>query len=200
MRTLFVLILSLFLVRPLAAEDKVVAQDAIMLARKVPEKLLKFIRRAPQAFLVEATDIIATYGAAGGLGPDGIEWMITSDRARLRARASERIVRADLDNDGAVTRDEASRLIAVTSEGARGRAETAWRQADADGNGTVSAAEIKIYADGQALRGLTDEEAVALRGYMALDRNGDGRLTVDEVTAAVEVLGDVDLKLVKKEI
>ncbi|MCX8507676.1 MAG: hypothetical protein ORN49_02150, partial [Rhodobacteraceae bacterium] len=153
--------------------------------------------RAPDAFVTEMTDEIASYGDASGLGPDGIERMIASDRARARARAAERIMQADLDNDGTVVRAELDNLIAISPEGTRGRLETAWRLADADGNGAVSSPEVRAYADRQALKGLTEDQAAVLRAYLVMDGNGDGVLTVDEGIAAVKALGALDMAATK---
>lgn len=194
MRAVLSLILSLLLPLPLAALEKGGTPDAAaVMAAHMPEKLLKHIHRAPDAFVIEVTGEIATYGDAAGLEPDGIERMIASDRARARARAVEGLMRADLDNDGSVARAELDNLIAISAEGARGRVETAWRMADADDNGAASGAEVRAYADHQALKSLSEEQAAALRAYMAMDGNGDGHLTVDEAIAAVKVLGADDL-------
>ena len=196
MRGLFFLILSLAAALPLAAEERAVP-DAAMMAERLPEKLLKYIRRAPESFIVEVTDEIASYGGELGLGPAGIERMIASDRARVRARSVERVMQADLDNDGVVTRVELANLVSISPEGARGRVETAWRQTDADGDGKASAREVKAYADRQALRGLGEDRAAALRAYMVMDANGNNFLTVDEAIAAVTALGVLDLKAAK---
>ncbi len=198
MHAVLLLVLSLVIALPLAAQEQAVAPDtAAELAARLPKKLLKYIRRAPEAFIVEVTDEIATYGGVAGLGPEGIERIIASDRARARSRAVEGLMRADLDNDGAVARAELDNLIAISPEGARGRVETAWRQADADGNGLASGAEVKTYADRRALKALSDEQAEALRTYTAMDGNGDGHLTVEEVIAAVKLLGTVNLTVSK---
>jgi hypothetical protein len=175
-----------------------VTPDAAVLARQLPERLLAYIHRAPDRFVTSTADVIASYGGANGLGPDGIERLIASDRARLRARAVERILRADLDNDGSVSRPEMDNLIAISAEGARGRAETDWRAADADQNGTASPAEIKRFAEARALSGMSDEDATGYRAYMMMDANGDGLLTLDEVTAAVDALGRIKTEAVKK--
>ena len=121
MRGLFFLILSLAAALPLAAEERAVP-DAAMMAERLPEKLLKYIRRAPESFIVEVTDEIASYGGELGLGPAGIERMIASDRARVRARSVERVMQADLDNDGVVTRVELANLVSISPRrGARAR-------------------------------------------------------------------------------
>lgn len=196
MRGLFFLILSLVGSLPLAAEERA-DPDAAMMAERLPEKLLKYIHRSPERFIVEVTDEIASYGGDLGLGPAGIERMIASDRARVRARSVERVMEADLDNDGTVTRGELANLVSISPEGARGRVETAWRQTDADGDGNASAREVKAYADRQALRGLSEDQAEALRAYMVMDANGNNFLTVDEAIAAVTALGMLDLKAAK---
>ncbi len=196
MRGLLFLILSLVAALPLAAEERA-APDAAEMAARLPEKLLKYIRRAPESFIVEVTDEIASYGGDLGLGPTGIERMIASDRARVRARSVERIMQADLDNDGAVTRVELANLVAISPEGARGRVETAWRQTDADRSGKASGTEFKAYADRQAMKGLSEDQAAALRAYLVLDANGNNFLTVDEAIAAVTALGMLDLKAAK---
>src|SRR5438045_1789536 len=55
--------------------------------------------------------------------------------------------------------------------------EMVWQLLDGDGDGAVSAAE---YTAIYTWRGLDPQQAAA--NFQRLDRNGDGRLTVDEIT------------------
>ncbi|MFZ1660636.1 MAG: hypothetical protein WAT77_01660 [Paracoccaceae bacterium] len=171
---------------------------ALNLVKSLPADLLQLINRSPGSFEVRVSDMIASFGAAKGLQPAGIEQVILTDRARVRAREVSRFVRADLDGDGVVTRAEIDALIAMSSQGARGRLDVNWRRADADQDGQVQAAELASFASDMAAEKVSDAVINRYRALMALDLSGDGFLTVDEVNNAVEMVQSVDPALLPK--
>lgn len=176
------------------------APDPVDLARALPGDLLKTLRRGSSVFVGDMADLIASYGSERGVDAEGIAWMIAADRARSRERAVAQFLRADLDADDQVTRHEMDRAMALSSEGMRGDLDLAFRAADADGDGQVTAAERSAYAADRAMDRMSDEDAVFWQGVMLLDLDGDGFVVIEEVAGAIVLLQDVDLKLVKQDI
>lgn len=151
--------------------------------------LQKAMQRNPERFASRVIDLIAGFGGADGLRPDGIEEHIALERAGARASALRRFLAMDLDADGAVARAElAVSQRAANAEG-RGRLEREFLGADVDGNGRVDAAEQAAQGRVAGLRAMGEEEADLLRGLMALDADGNGALTAAEVERAVAGLG-----------
>jgi hypothetical protein len=153
------------------------------LAQEVTLELL--VGKDPDRFLSRMTDLIAGFGGPQGLTAAGIEEHIALERAAARASALRRFLAMDLDADGAVDRAELAVSQRAASASSRGRLERLFIAADADGDGQVAPVEIAAQGSDAGLRALEEDEAEALRGLMALDRNGDSALTPDEVAAAV---------------
>lgn len=147
------------------------------------------IDKDPDRFLSRMTDLIAGFGGPHGLTAAGIEEHIALERAAARASELRRFLAMDLDADGAVDRADLAVSQRAASASARGRLERLFIAADTDGDGRVSPVEIVAKGRDAGLRALGEDEAEALRGLMALDRDGNSALTPDEVAAAV-VLAD----------
>jgi len=193
-------LVAMVLAGPVGAQPAQTAAEAraLALAQGLPADLLQMINRSPGSFEVRVSDMIASFGAAKGLQPAGIEQVILTDRARVRAREVSRFVRADLDGDGVVTRSEIDALIAMSSQGARGRLDVNWRRADADQDGQVQPAELARFANDMAAEKVSDTVVNRYRALMGLDLSGDGFLTVDEVNNAVDMVQSVDPTLLPK--
>ena len=176
------------------------AADPMDLARALPQDLLKTLRRGSTIFVEDMAELIASYGSDRGVDAEGIAWMIAADRARARERAMARFLRADLNADDQVSRQEMDQAITLSSEGVRGDLDLAFRAADADGDALVTATERRAYAVDQAMDRMSDEDAVFWQGVMLLDLDGDGFVVIEEVAGAIVLLQDVDLKLVKQDI
>ncbi len=179
------------------AAETVVPQptmDAVTLANSLPEPVLKRLRRYPASFIAASADAILTYGTKAGLDAAAI------DRAKVRAREVERLLRADLDNDAVVFKAEFDVLVGVTSAGSKGRLALAWRQADVDHNDMVDAAELNAYAQATALAEVSEVDADGWRALLLFDLDASGFVEIDEVIATVAALQTVDLTLVRKEI
>lgn len=157
------------------------------LAQEVTVDLL--VGTDPDRFLSRMTDLIAGFGGPQGLTAAGIEEHIVLERAAARASEVRRFLAMDLDADGTVNRAELAVSQRAASASARGRLERLFIAADADGDGQVSPAEIAAKGRDAGLRALGEDEAEALRGLTALDRDGNRALTPDEVAAAL-VLAD----------
>lgn len=193
-------LVAMALAGPVGAQPAQTAAEAraLALAQSLPADLLQMINRSPGSFEVRVSDMISSFGAAKGLQAADIEQVILTDRARVRAREVSRFVRADLDGDGAVTRPEIDALIAMSSQGARGRLDVNWRRADTDQDGQVQPTELATFAKDMAAEKVSDAVVNRYRAMMALDLSGDGFLTVDEVHDAVAMLQSVDPALLPK--
>lgn len=181
------------------------AVDAAQLADSLPAATVRRIRRAPARFIEIAADEISTYGtagygAAGAIDAAGIDLMIAADRARIRAAEAERILRADLDGDSAVSMAERQAVIAILPEGQKGRLELAWRVADSDKSGVVDLAEVMIYAQGVAATNIDEDDVARAQEILRFDFDGDGAVAIDEVIAGVAALRNLNLSRVKEDI
>ncbi len=175
------------------------APDMAEIAELLPEALRDRIRLSPTGFIEDTAKMILAYGGKDGLDAQGIEWKIAADRARARALAEERFLGADLNGDDQVSRDEMNRHLSLTYGEARGGLELDFRLADSDADGSVSAAERHMLARQVAMTKLPDSKAQTLQATLLLDLDGNGSLTLDELTAAVEALGKLDLKTTRKK-
>ena len=185
------------------AADTVVPQptlDAVTLANRLPEPVLKRLRRYPASFIAASAEVILTYGTKAGLDAAAIDRFVAIDRAKVRAREVERLSRADLDNDSVVFKAEFDVLVSVTPAGSKGRLELGWRQADVDHDDKVDAAEMNAFAQSVALSEVSEADADGWRALLLFDLDASGFVEIDEVIATVAALQKVDLTLVHKEI
>ncbi|GHC62248.1 hypothetical protein [Neogemmobacter tilapiae] len=156
----------------------------------LPEKMLKRMREAPEAFVADAADLILGYGQGGAITPEGIAEAITVERAAARAQAYRRLMEADLDGDGAASGEEMAVLIRAEGAEGRGRLALGYAAADGDGNGVLEPGEMQAQAQAAGDKAVSAAKEAALMALMGLDMNGDGGLTLAEVQAAVELAGD----------
>ncbi len=154
-------------------------------ARAEEDALAEAMARNPDRFEAQAIDLIAGFGGPEGLRPEGIETHIALERAGARASAMRRFMSMDLDADGSVDRKELAVSQHAASASGRGRMERQFAAADADGNAVVDAGEMAATGAAAALAALGEEEAGILRALLRLDADGDGALSVAEVSAAV---------------
>jgi hypothetical protein len=180
------MILMLGMGTALAQEAAPVEMSAIMQA--MPEKALKKLRAAPEAFLEDAAVLIYGFGAKGGIDAAGIDGFIAAERARFRAREIARYLAADLNNDGEIGRVEMAVLADATAAAKRGRLQRGYDRADADANGVLTIAELRTYAQGEAMGQMTDADAEVLRGLLLFDADGNGTVAMEEVAAGVSSL------------
>jgi len=169
-------------VLPFTAQDF----DVSDLVQTLPDKTLKTLRERPEQFIETATELILGYGGAVGIGPEGIENAIRVERAYVRSREMRRLLLADLDNDGRVSRDEVAVLIPTESVGRRARLLLAHRAADENHDGVVVWSELRAFADVSAMATLTREHAAVMRALMGLDHDGDGLVAIDEIILTVQ--------------
>lgn len=153
------------------------------------EAVLKTVKSDPAPFLELAADLIHGFGGAKGIDRAGVDRFIALERAAARAGALRRLIVADLDFDGAVTREELGVLAAAASAKARGRLWALLERADDDDDGTVSAAETLVFGRAEAMRSFDAKDEAVVRAVLTFDANADGFVTLQEVDAAVSAMG-----------
>jgi EF hand len=184
------LILMSGLVSAEAQEAKVPGQDMAGLMQSLPEKTLKKLRGAPEAFMEDAAGLIYGFGASGGIDLVGIDAFVAAERARIRAAVMERYLAADLDNDGDVTRDEVAVLANAAAAGKRGKLRLGHDLADGNKDGVLSLDELRSHAQEQAMKDMSVDDAEGLRGFLMFDLDGDGVVAMEEVAAGVTAMVD----------
>lgn len=109
-------------------------------------------------------------------------------QAELRLKAVAKLLRNDLDGDGAISGEEMARVRAVMSGSERSEFESEVIEIDADGDGALSAEEIAARAQAAATEQRERLAGVSLRGtsFMILDADGDDVVTVEDIRATIE--------------
>ena len=160
------------------------------LMQSLPEKTLKRLRGAPDAFLQDAAGLIYGFGVDGGIDLAGVDAFVAAERARVRAATIERYLAADLNNDGDVSSDEVAVLAHAAAAGKRGVLLLGHDLSDANKDGVMAAAELRSFAQAAALKAMSDAEVDALRGFLVFDLNADGIVAMQEVAAGVTAMLD----------
>lgn len=173
MRWIFAIILS---VLPMLAH----AQD-------LPATLAAKIERSPEKFLDDLVVIITGYGKDGAIDLVGLQNLVAMERAQARATGFWRLQDADLDGDGAIAGGEMRHKAAASDARARGRLILYFGKADANADGRVSADELQAYANAVALESYSEDRAAQLYAVMAFDNNRDGRVTLPEAKAGIDL-------------
>lgn len=128
-----------------------------------------------------AADVIRGHGGPDGLDAGGIRNYVALTRAEARALAVTGFIRADLDNDGAVTEDEAQVYQDSLSARARARFGRQLELADLDGDLFLSGDEIAAAGVAAGLKVLDGEDEASLHGLLTLDSDGNGAVDLDEL-------------------
>ena len=162
------------------------AQDLTVpdLTTQEQQRLLK----APATFLEAAASATHWFGDPRGLNAQGVQDFVAAMRAGRRADVMALLLRADLSDDGIISRDEVMRLAPGLSAAARGKLIARAGLADADGDGAVSGGEVQAYARSEALRLVPDRQVQDLNLILRLDRDGDAWVTYDEVVQGLKAL------------
>lgn len=183
--------ICLFLLTALAgpafAEPKVVGGTAA-LAERLPPPVMTRLREAPERFEEETAGLIFAYGHGGAITTEGIDTAIAHSRAKARARAVADLMASDLDADGVLSGLEVAVAGQALAPRARGLLWTRHGRADADGDGAVDPAELAAYAETRAQATMGPAEAARLHDLMLFDLDADGRVTLDEVSLAMQAL------------
>lgn len=174
------------IVLPLSAQAQSV--DVTAALARLPPDLAEKVAARPDRWRAVALEAIHGHGQDGAVTQADLDRALAIDRAFFRARALQPLLEADLDNDAAVTRDEAAARAGTLGLAGRVRLMRLQAEADADGDGTASAAELRDAAEAAALSGGEGGEAALRASLLALDLDGDGRLSVTEVETIAAAL------------
>jgi hypothetical protein len=175
-------ILVLLLVLPLAARSG-------PLPEPLPEPLQAAVARDPQGWLRQMTDLVRGYGDAAGVDAAGIARFVAVERAAARARVLGWLAEADFDFDGRVSPQEAAAYATTLSVRGRTAFGALLAGADADGDGLLTADEGAGAALRAADRRMGPGRQAGLAALIALDRDGDGRVGLAELQAALPPAG-----------
>ena len=159
-----------------------------MLAQAVvtlPNAASKQVLADPTGYLDDFAVLITGFGKDGGIDRQGLDHLVGLTRAEARAAALRRLQGADLDGDGVIAADELAVAMAAAAAVPRGRLQVWFGHADSNGDGAVSAVELQAYANGVALDSFSTAKAGALYAVLAFDKDGDGRVTLDEARAGL---------------
>lgn len=163
--------------------------QAALWAQAVPEAVMKRLQKDPSPYLDLAADLIHGFGGAQGIDRAGIARFVALQRAEARAGAMRRLVLADLDFDGKITRAELADVAAAASAYARGRLWKLHEAADTDGDGIVASVEVEAYGRAEAMRLFSAADEAEVMSVLAFDGDNNGWVDLTEVTAALAALG-----------
>lgn len=159
--------------------------DAAALRQTLPQSVQARMAADPVGFRQKLAQLAAHFGDGGELTAASFERMAAAGRARTAAAAAARLMAADLDGDGAVSRAERDAALQFLPGARQKRFGDAWAQADADKDGLVSADELAGHAREAARQPAAAARAEGWMALMALDANADGKLSPAEVDAAL---------------
>lgn len=159
--------------------------DGAALRQTLPQTVQTRMAADPVGFGRKLAQLAARYGEGGDLTAASFERMAAAERARAVAAEAARLMAADLDADGAVSRAEHDAALQFLPEARQKRFADGWTQADADKDGSVSAAELAGHAREAARQPAIAARAEGWKALMALDANADGRLSPSEAEAAL---------------
>jgi len=155
------------------------------LAEGLPEAARQRIAENKTAFLEAAATAINWFDDARGIDAAAIDDFIASERAARRADVYGLLLSADLTADSAISGDEVVRIAPSLSPRLRGRLIARAAAADGNGDGTVDAAELELFAEAEALRLVPDKDREDLRLILLFDSDGDGWVSFAEVKAGL---------------
>lgn len=161
---------------------------AMVLAEGLPQGVVVQVERNAEKYLDDLAVMIAGYGVGGAIDGPGLHNVVAMARADTRAMALRRLQGADLDGDGQISGAEVRVTAAAEAAQARGRLILYFSKADLDGDDLVTAAELQAYASAVAQKSFSEDKAAAVYAILGFDGNGDGRVTLAEARAAIDMV------------
>jgi Ca2+-binding EF-hand superfamily protein len=161
----------------------------VVLAEGLPATVVAQVQHDPAKYLDDLSVMISGFGVDGAIDRAGLQNVVAMARADARATAMRRLQGADLDGDGAVSGDEMRMKAAASAASARGRLILYFGKADVNGDDRVSAEELQAYANLVAQQSFSEDKAAAVYAILGFDKNGDGRVNLAEVKAAIALVG-----------
>lgn len=168
--------------------DVVTAPGVAELIQSMPAKRLKALRATPDGFLEDAAEVIYASGTDGQIDAAGLEAFIAVRRAEVRARAIGFFLAADMDNDGAISGDEATLYAGTLPSRRRGDLRWGFDLADKDADKSLTMAELRVHAEDVAVKVMDETAAAGVRSLILFDLDRNGAVAMDEVVTAVSSL------------
>lgn len=174
------MLLSVALPTSLVADDH--------MPKKLPTSIERFMHVDADHAIMNIAQQMMIIHPDGVINERNIEVFLQSSLAQTRARMMEPILRADLDFNGLITRDE----MKVASNYRRGnlreriKLELLHLDADVNGDGNLSLDEIRAFIVEQTKNDANKaEKSLMPRDFLALDIDGDNEVTIVEMARAI---------------
>ena len=162
-------------------------------ARALPAPTLRTIARNRETFLQRMSQQLHRTAPDGVVTQQDLEIAEQRGVAAERSKAIARILKHDLDGDGAVSAKEIEIESAVIGPNDRSALSLTLLEADADKDGDLAFAEILAYASAHAKKRRSNAGSAVPYGPMAFDADGDGSVDIAEVGRVVDAV--IRLKL-----
>jgi Ca2+-binding EF-hand superfamily protein len=162
-------------------------ESVLAMITSLPPEVRDDLLSGPKGFVARFRTVILGFGGPDGIGGPAIDLYIDAVRAQARNDVRSGLLDADLDNDGDILLSEVERLCPVVSAYQRAALREAFQQADADGDATVTEAEIALEAEVQARNRIDASDEMVLRSLVRFDLDGNGLVSMGEVERIAEV-------------
>ncbi|MEZ0259656.1 MAG: hypothetical protein ACAH80_01515 [Alphaproteobacteria bacterium] len=198
LRILFVFLALLITLPAMAEEESIAAFDDPQDIPDVLKEKLRYGNNFEEQFVSSLLQPIRSIGRDHkSIDREDIERVRKRDLAQRRSQQYVQLLRFDLDYDGKITGTELRKVFMdeqgenANPESCNDLADRQMKQHDVDGDGEISLQEMAaLPADGRGNDGNGSRENERL---LALDTNGDGKLTVEEMeTLARKAFATVD--------
>jgi hypothetical protein len=153
------------------------------------EDMMLTIKKNPDRYFVATSALIYGHGGPKGIDKAGIELALALKRADVRAAALRKLLLADLDFDGAIDREEMTKVAMAASATARGRLWQMHAVADADGDGRVVEGELSAWGLAQAMQRVSAVDEAETLAVLGFDSDKDGWVSLTELRSGLAALG-----------
>ena len=167
------------------------SSDQRVSANDLPRNLSFLKRGTASNTMQRLAGIMLQIDPEGNVTPEAMATYESILRARARAGALQHLAALDLDFDGTLSQEERSAVLSRMDSRNKVAVVMALSDADADADGVISTREMWQAAKAATLSDPRSQSELQMaRDLMALDFDGDGRLTLSEMQASVLALTD----------